>query len=123
MLIALFVVGVSACVSSKQRAINELKEIHDILEENYTDYNAEKWRQFARDYRDVDSLLALYEYSPKEKEYIGTLRGEITGYVIKAAGHNVVNTISSEGREVFGILKGLIEVFTKGADNKELREK
>ena len=122
MLIALFVVGVSACVSSKQRAINELKEIHDILEENYTDYNAEKWRQFARDYRDVDSLLALYEYSPKEKEYIGTLRGEITGYVIKAAGHNVVNTISSEGREVIGILKGLMDVFTNDDENNKHKE-
>lgn len=123
LLIALFVVGVSSCVSSKQRAINDLKEIHDNLVENYTDYNVENWKQFARDYREVDSLLAQYEYSPEEKEYIGTLRGEITGYVVKAAGYNMVNAISNEGREVFGILKGLIEVFTKGADNKELREK
>jgi hypothetical protein len=121
-LVTLFVLLVAACIAPKQRAINQLQEIHDDLELNYANYNAEKWKQFARDYREADSLIALYEYTPEEKEYIGTLRGEISGYVVKAAGYNVVNAISNEGREVIGILKGIMEVFTSGGGNENPQE-
>jgi len=101
---------VCACVAPKQRAINQLQAIHDDLEVNYTNYNVEKWKQFARDYREADSLIALYEYTPEEKEYIGTLRGEISGYIVKAAGQTVMNAIVGEGREIMGILNGMIDV-------------
>lgn len=121
--VALFVIMVAACVAPKQRAINQLQEIHDDLELNYANYNAEKWKQFARDYREADSLIALYEYTPEEKEYIGTLRGEISGYVVKAAGYNVVNAITNEGREIMGVLKGIMEVFTNGSGNDNSQEK
>jgi len=121
-LVTLFVLLVAACIAPKQRAINQMQEIHDDLELNYANYNAEKWKQFARDYREADSLIALYEYTPEEKEYIGTLRGEISGYVVKAAGYNVVNAISNEGREVIGILKGIMEVFTSGGGNENPQE-
>lgn len=100
----------SSC-STKQSAINELRNFATEIDANGAQYNIDDWKMAAVRYETIEQKLSKHEYTPEEKTEISNLKGKCVGSFARNAIKGAANKVKNTADAVKGFIEGIREAF------------
>ncbi len=96
-----------SCATSKQAALNDMRNFTTELQENATTYNFRDWRKEQRKFYKIEKRLQQHEYTADEQHEIGEMKGVCLGYFAKGVLDKASNKITQVKNQLQGIVDGI----------------
>lgn len=106
MSILLLVFVLQSC-GTKQKAINQLRDLSYEIQTNGINYDVDDWKRTAYEYLKINKRIAKYRYTAAESEEIGELNGQCLGYFATSVASNVVGRVTNTVSGIEGLIKGI----------------
>ena len=110
--ILLLVIALQSC-ATKQKAINQLRELSYEIQTNGISYDADDWKRTAYEYLKINKRIAKYKYTTAESKEIGELNGQCLGYFATSVASNVVGTVNNTVNGIEGLIQGIKNAIKK----------
>lgn len=85
--------------SEKHKAVGKLKDFAKELRNNSAEYSTAQWQEATKEFAEIRSELATYDYSDADMAEIGRLEGECTLYIIKGTNSKALDGIMQMSRD------------------------
>lgn len=86
--------------------MHQLENLVAEAQSHSKDYTADDWAQFITEYKTIDSLLLLDEFTQEEYNHISELKGQCAGYLVKAGASQFKEQIGNTVKGFFNALSG-----------------
>jgi outer membrane protein assembly factor BamD (BamD/ComL family) len=98
-----------ASCSQRQSAINDLRNLTERLEKRSQNFSEEDWQKATDDYSKINDKISKNNYSDKEMQEIGELRGKCSYYFAKGYVNGIQKKVNEATNAINGAVKGFEE--------------
>lgn len=94
MFVALACFVMSACTTSNQSKIDDLRNLQEEVADNYKDWSTDDWREFLEEYEDLESSLSDSNLNAEEKKEFAKIKKQLRKYILRGKAHVTVGDVA-----------------------------